>query len=96
MIKHHYLFSIILKLNITLQLIAYGELMMHGQLAAKLVGVVYKSEHEKSTRMLIMAERYVLVFLLNNKTVVQTHVLQVILLISFFYNNISAMIKFYV
>ena len=54
---------------------------MHGQLAAKLVGVVYKSEHEKSTRMLIMAERYVLVFLLNNKTVVQAHVRQVIILI---------------
>ena len=54
---------------------------MHGQLAAKLVGVVYKSEHEKLRRMLKMAERHVLVFLLNNKTVVQTHVLQVILLI---------------
>ena len=54
---------------------------MHGQLAAKLVGVVYKSEHEKSTRMLKMVERHVLAFLLNNRTVVQTHVLQVIILI---------------
>ena len=53
---------------------------MHGQLAAKLVEVVYKSEHEKSIRMLKMVERHVLVFLLSNKTVVQTHVLLVILL----------------
>ena len=75
------IFPIILKLNTNLQLIAYGELMMHGQLAAKLVEVVYKSEHEKSIRMLKMVERHVLVFLLNNKTVVQTHVLLVILLI---------------
>ena len=53
---------------------------MHGQLAAKLVEVVYKSEHEKSIRMLKMVERHVLVFLLNNKTAVQTHVLLVIIL----------------
>ena len=75
------IFSIILKLNTNLQLIAYGELMTHGQLAAKLVEVVYKSEHEKSIPMLKMVERHVLVFLLNNKPVVQTHVLLVILLI---------------
>ena len=54
---------------------------MRGQLAAKLVEVVYKSEHEKSIRMPKMVERHVLVFLLNNKPVVQTHVLLVILLI---------------
>ena len=53
---------------------------MRGQLAAKLVEVVYKSEHEKSIRMLKMLERHVLVFLLSNKTVVQEHVLLVILL----------------
>ena len=57
---------------------AYGELMMHGQLAAKLVEVVYKLEHEKWTHMLKMVERHVLVFLLSNKTVVPAHVLQVI------------------
>ena len=53
---------------------------MHGQLAAKLVEVVYKSEHERLRHMLKMVERHVLVFLLSNKTVVQTHVLLVILL----------------
>ena len=54
---------------------------MRGQLAAKLVEVVYKSEHERLIHMLKMVERHVLVFLLNNKTVVQPHVLLVILLI---------------
>ena len=54
---------------------------MHGQLAAKLVEVVYKSEHERLIHMLKMVERHVLVFLMNNKLVVQTHVLLVILLI---------------
>ena len=53
---------------------------MRGQLAAKLVEVVYKSEHERLIHMLKMVERYVLVFLLSNKTVVQTHVLLVIVL----------------
>ena len=53
---------------------------MHGQRAVKLVEVVYKSEHEKWTHMLKMVERHVLVFLLSSKTVVQTHVLLVILL----------------
>ena len=53
---------------------------MHGRLAAKLAEVVYKLEHEKWTHMLKMVERHVLVFPLNNKTVVQTHVLLVILL----------------
>ena len=71
---------IILKLIWKFQLIAYGEPMMHGRLAAKLAEVVYKSEHEKWTHMLKMVERHVLVFPLNNKTVVQTHVLLVILL----------------
>ena len=37
-----------------------------------------KLEHEKWTHMLKMVERHVLVFLLSNKTVVQTHVLLVI------------------
>ena len=53
---------------------------MHGQLAAKLVEAVYKSEHEKWIHMQKMVERHVLVFLLSNKTVVQEHVLLVILL----------------
>ena len=61
---------------------------MHGQLAAKLVEVVYKSEHEKSIRMPKMVERHVLVFLLSNKTVVQTHVRLVILLFHFCCNNV--------
>ena len=74
------IFPIILKLNTKLQLIAYGGLMMRGQLAAKLVEVVYKSEHERLIHMLKMVERHVLVFLLSSKTVVQTHVLLVILL----------------
>ena len=63
-----------------LQLIAYGELMMHGQLAAKLVEVVYNSGQEKLIQMLKMVEWHVLVFLLSNKTVIQGHVLLVILL----------------
>ena len=50
---------------------------MHGQLAAKLVEVVYKSEHEKWTHMLKMVERHVLDFPLNNRTVVQMHALLV-------------------
>ena len=53
---------------------------MHGQLAAKLVEVVYKSEHEKWTHMLKMVERHVLAFPLNNRTVVQMHALLVIIL----------------
>ena len=53
---------------------------MRGQLAAKLVEVVYKSERERLIHMLKMVERHVLVFLLSNKTVVQTHVLLVIVL----------------
>ena len=53
---------------------------MRGQLAAKLVEVVYKSEHERLIHMLKMVERHVLVFLLSSKTVVQTPVLLVILL----------------
>ena len=53
---------------------------MRGQLAAKLVEVVYKSEHERLIHMLKMVERHVLVFLLRSKTVVQMHVLLVILL----------------
>ena len=57
---------------------------MHGQLAAKLVEVVYKSEHEKWKHMLKMVERDVLVFPLNNKTVVQTHALLVSLVLFFF------------
>ena len=62
--------------------------MMRGQLAAKLVEVVYKSEHERLTHMLKMVERHVLVFLLSNKTVVQTHVRLVILLFYFCCNNV--------
>ena len=84
MIKHYYFFPIILKLNTNLQLIAYGGLMMHGQLAANLVEVVYKLEHEKWTHMLKMVERHVLVFPLNNKSVVQTHALLASLLFFFF------------
>ena len=53
---------------------------MHGQLAAKLAAVVYKSEHEKLIPMLNMGERHALVFLRSNKTVAQQHVLLVILL----------------
>ena len=53
---------------------------MRGQLAAKLVEVVYKSEHERLIHMLKMVERHVLVFLLSSKTVVQEHVLLVILI----------------
>ena len=53
---------------------------MHGQLAAKLAEVVYKSEHEKLIPMLKMGERHALVFRRSNKTVVQEHVLLVILL----------------
>ena len=53
---------------------------MRGQLAAKLVEVVYKSEHEKLIPMLKMGERHALVFRRSNKTVVQEHVLLVILL----------------
>ena len=53
---------------------------MRGRLAAKLVEVVYNSEHEKLIHMLKMVERHVLVFLLSNKTVIQGHVLLVILL----------------
>ena len=53
---------------------------MHGQLAAKLVEVVYNSGHEKLIQMLKMVEWHVLVFLLSNKTVIQGHVLLVILL----------------
>ena len=56
---------------------------MHGQLAAKLVEVVYKLEHEKWTNMLKMVERHVLVFPLSNKSVVQTHALLVCLLFFF-------------
>ena len=51
---------------------------MRGQLAAKLVEAVYKSEREKWIHMQKMEERHVLVFLLSNKTVVQEHVLLVI------------------
>ena len=54
--------------------------MMRGQLAAKLVEVVYKSEHERLIHMLKMMVRHVQVFLLSSKTVAQTHVLLVILL----------------
>ena len=72
---------IVLKLITKLQLIAYGGLMMHGQHAAKLVEVVYNSEHEKLIHMLKMVERHVLVFLLSNKTVIPDHVLQVPLLL---------------
>ena len=57
---------------------------MHGQLAAKLVEVVYKSEHEKWTHMLKMVERHVLAFPLNNRTVVQMHALLVSLLFFLF------------
>ena len=57
---------------------------MHGQLAAKLVEVVYKSEHEKWTHMLKTVERHVLVFPLNNRTVVQIHALLVSLLFFLF------------
>ena len=57
---------------------------MHGQLAAKLVEVVYKLEHEKWTNMLKMVERHVLVFPLSNKSVVQKHALLVNLLFFFF------------
>ena len=53
---------------------------MHGQLAAKLVEVVYNSGQEKLIQMLKMVEWHVLVFLLSNKTVIQGHVLLVILL----------------
>ena len=53
---------------------------MHGQLAAKPVEAVYKSEHEKWIHMQKMEERHVLVFLLSNKTVIQEHALLVILL----------------
>ena len=52
---------------------------MRGQLAAKLAEAVYKSEHERLIHMLKMVERHVPVFLLSSKTVVQTHVLPVIL-----------------
>ena len=54
---------------------------MRGQLAAKLVEVVYKSEHERLIHMLKMVERHVLVFLLSNKTVIPEHVLQVPILL---------------
>ena len=54
---------------------------MHGQLAAKPVGVVYKSEQEKLIHMLKMMERHVLAFLLSNKTAIRGRVLLVILLI---------------
>ena len=57
---------------------------MHGQHAAKLVEVVYNSEHEKLIHMLKMVERHVLVFPLNNKSVVQTHALLASLLFFFF------------
>ena len=53
---------------------------MRGQRAAKLVEVVYESEHERLIHMLKMVEWHVLVFLLSNKTVIQGHVLLVILL----------------
>ena len=62
---------------------------MHGQHAAKLVEVVYNSEHEKLIHMLKMVERHVLVFLLSNKTVIPEHVLQVSLLLSFLLCNQS-------
>ena len=79
-----------------LQLTAHGVHGIRGQAAAKLVEVVYKSEHEKSIRMLKMVERHVLVFLLNNKTVVQTHVLLVILLILLIYINLKEIVNLYV
>ena len=56
---------------------------MRGQLAAKLVEVVYKSEHERLIHMLKMVEWHVLVFPLSNKSVVQTHALLVCLLFFF-------------
>ena len=62
---------------------------MHGQLAAKLVEVVYKSEHEKWTHMLKMVERHVLAFPLNNRTVVQMHALLVSLLFFLFCVNLT-------
>ena len=79
------IFPIILKLNTNLQLIAYGELMMHGHLAAKLVEVLYKLEHEKWTNMLKMVERHVLVFPLSNKSVIQTHALPLMVSLLFFF-----------
>ena len=51
---------------------------MRGRLAAKLVEVVCKLEHEKLIHMLKMGERHVLVFLQSNETVVQEHALLVI------------------
>ena len=53
---------------------------MHGQLAAKVVEVVYNSKHEKLTHMQKMVGWRVVVFPLSNKTVIQGHVLLVILL----------------
>ena len=54
---------------------------MHGQLAAKLVGVVYNSEHEKLIHLPKMVGWRVVVFPLSNKTVIQGHVLLVIFVI---------------
>ena len=53
---------------------------MHGQLAAKVVEVVYNSKHEKLIHMQKMVGWRVVVFPLSNKTVIQGHVLLVILL----------------
>ena len=44
---------------------------MHGRPAAKLVGVVCKSEREKFIQMLKMEEPHVVVSLLSNKTVIR-------------------------
>ena len=67
--------------------------MMHGQLAAKLVEEVYKSEHEKLIHMLKMVELHVLAYLLSNKTAVQTHVPQVVLLLYFIQGNFAKRIN---
>ena len=61
-------------------MIAYGELGILGQLAAKPVEAVYSSERAKLIYMLKMVERHVVVFLQNNKIVIRGRVLLVSLL----------------
>ena len=61
------------------QLIVHGVHGVGGQLVAKRVEVVYKSEQEKWIHMKKTGERHVMAFLLNNKTAIRKRALLVTL-----------------
>ena len=69
---------------------------MHGRPAAKLLGVVCKSEREKFIQMLKMAEPHVVVSLLSNRTAIRGHALLVSQLSSILLGSLPEKLRCYV